>query len=311
MRLVKRAIPLAVTLIFSVLLMAGCGGAQNAQSEQGSGSSGNGSQQPESLRLAVTDLVGMEELQRNFEPFQQEMSNILGMEVELFPVADRTAAVAALEADRVDMVLTGPAEYVVMRARTDAVPVIGITRPGYRSVIAVQADSELQEIQDLQGATMAMSDVGSTSGHLGPSVILQNAGVDPQSDLEVSMLGDNDLPAFARGETQAWGGAALDLDNFIQESEELSQDDVRIIAEGPPLPNDVFVARPDLPDGFTENVRTSMQENEDALVQAILAGEANEKYDGAELTNVENSDYDYMRDAYRAVGVDDFSEFVE
>lgn len=309
MRLVKRTMAVTVTLVVSALLMAGCGGAQSAEESQASGQTSE--QQPETLRLAVTDLVGLEELQRNFEPFQEELSNILGMEVELFPVSDRTAAVAALEADRVDMVLTGPAEYVVMRARTDAVPVIGITRPGYRSVIAVQADSELQQLQELEGATMAMSDVGSTSGHLGPSVILQNAGIDPQSDLEVSMLGDNDLPAFARGETQAWGGAALDLENFIQESEDLSQGDVRVIAEGPPLPNDVFVARPDLPDVFIENVRTSMQENEDALIQAILSGEANEKYEGAELTNVENSDYDYMRDAYRAVGVDDFSEFVE
>ena len=41
-----------------------------------------------------------------------------------------------------------------------------------------------------------------------------------------------------------------------------------------------------------------------------MQGEENDKYVGAELVEARDSDYDYMREAYRAIGVDDFSEFV-
>lgn len=299
------AILLAV-LSATLLIAAGCGG-----EDEGSASAGSEeTNKPETLRLAVTDLVGLEELQRNFEPLQEELSSALDTEVELFPVSNRTAAATALESDRVDVVLTGPAEYVVMRAKTDAVPIIGITRPGYRSVIAVHSNSEFQELTELKGTTIAMSDVGSTSGHLGPCVILRDAGLSCQSDVEVLMLGDTDLQAFKNEEADAWGGAALDFELFVEEDDSVSERDFRILKEGRSLPNDVFLASPELSPEFVENMRSTMMENQDAIVEAILQGEANEKYRGAELKPAEDSDYDYMRKAYEAIGVNDFNEFV-
>ena len=195
----------------------------------------------------------------------------MDMDVELFPVSDRTAAVAALESDEVDVVLTGPAEYVVIRDRTDATPVIGITRPGYYSVIATHADSPFESVEDLEGETIAMSDVGSTSGHLGPSVILQDAGLNPQEDVEVEMVGDADLQAFKTEQVEAWGGAALDFELFLEE-EELPETDFRLLAEGDPLPNDVFVASPDLSEEFIGELSTTMAENEEAIHRGHRAG---------------------------------------
>ena len=298
MKKASRLLAILPVLLLTVAVAAGCGGA---------GASSDG--RPETLRVAVTDLVGMEELQRNFGSFQEEMAEILDMEVELFPVSDRTAAVTALESDRVDLVLTGPAEYVIIRERTDAAPVTGITRPGYYSVITTHVDSPFESVEDLEGATVAMSDVGSTSGHLGPSVILQDAGLNPQEDVEVEMLGDGDLVAFANEETDAWGGNALDFEVFLEE-QELPETDFQIIGEGEPLPNDLFVANPNLSEEFIGEVRAGMVENEETILEAILQGEENEKYVGAELVEAEDEDYEYMREAYRAIGVDDFSEFV-
>ena len=302
--------PVAGVALLLCFILAGCGGNQAEGSQDAAQTADETEAAPETLRLAVTDLVGLEELQRNFEPFQEQLSEILDTEVELFPVSNRTAAATALSSDRVDVVLTGPAEYVVMRANTDAVPIIGITRPGYYSVIAVQAESEFQEVSDLEGETIAMSDAGSTSGHLGPCLILRNAGLDCQSDVEVLLLGDTDLQAFSNEEAPAWGGAALDLELFTEESENVSESDYRILKEGDPLPNDVFIASSELSPEYVEQMRTRMRENEGALIDAILQGSANEKYDGAELVDTQDSDYDRMREAYRAIGVDDFSEFV-
>ncbi|MEO0355351.1 MAG: PhnD/SsuA/transferrin family substrate-binding protein, partial [Cyanobacteria bacterium P01_A01_bin.3] len=72
---------------------------------------------PDTLRFAVTDVVGLEELQRDFGPFKAALEDVTGKPVEFFPVADRAAAAVALQTDAVDVVLAGPAEYVVLRAR--------------------------------------------------------------------------------------------------------------------------------------------------------------------------------------------------
>ena len=52
----------------------------------------------QTLRLAVTDIVGLENLQREYAGFQKILSEKSGMKVELFPVPNRTAAVEALNA---------------------------------------------------------------------------------------------------------------------------------------------------------------------------------------------------------------------
>ena len=66
------------------------------------------SAQAQTLRLAVTDIVGLENLQREYAGFQKILSEKSGMKVELFPVPNRTAAVEALNAKKIDLVLTGP-----------------------------------------------------------------------------------------------------------------------------------------------------------------------------------------------------------
>src|SRR5262245_30081837 len=83
------------------------------------------------VRLAVTDISGLEMLQTEFGKFREVLTEATGLEFEFFPVNSRTAVVEALNAKKVDFVLTGPAEYVVIRKRTNAAPVVGFSRPDY------------------------------------------------------------------------------------------------------------------------------------------------------------------------------------
>lgn len=83
----------------------------------------------DSIRFAVTDIDGAESLQREFGPFKAAFEKVADVKVQFFAVSGRTAAVEAMAAGQVDFVLTGPAEYVVFKARTNAVPVVGWQRP--------------------------------------------------------------------------------------------------------------------------------------------------------------------------------------
>ncbi len=289
-------------LVYSLLFLVAC----NSNS---SNSSINPNGEPDTLRFAVTDVQGLEELQRDYEPFRDALAETLGKDIELFPVADRTAAAVALKAEQVDIVLTGPAEYVVMQAKTEAVPLIAITRPNYRSVIAVHKNSGINSLEDLKGKTIAMSDLGSTSGQLGPTKILVDAGLQPEQDIEIKMLGDADLQAFQNEDVEAWGGAALDYDRFM-EAKNLKSDNYPIVKKGDLLPSDVFIASNKLKPEYVEEIKKGMLENQEQLIGAIVSVDANEKYQGSTLVEAKDSDYDPIRQAYQAIGIDDFTEFV-
>lgn len=294
-------------LTYSVLFLAGCA-ASTTQSQGGSGD-GSAASQPETLRLAVTDVQGLEELQRDYGAFREELEATLGRKVEFFPVADRAAAAVALQSEQVDIVFTGPAEYVVINARTEAVPFLAITRPNYFAAIAVRADSGITSAEQLKGQKLSMSDIGSTSGHLGPAKILVDQGLDPQQDLEVLMLGDGELQALKNGDVVAWGGSYIDYERFL-EAEGAKESDYPIILRGEMLPSDVMVASKTLDPALVEDIRGKMLANQEALVTAITSVDANEKFVGSELVSVDDSDYDPVREAYRAIGVDEFTEFV-
>src|SRR5262245_37312616 len=97
-----------------------------------------GSDKARALRFAITDVEGLEQLQREFGAFRDLLEAQTKLNIELFPVSDRTAAVTALENGQIDLVLTGPAEYVIFRSRTDVRPLVGLHRPDYTAVILVR-----------------------------------------------------------------------------------------------------------------------------------------------------------------------------
>lgn len=288
-----RMTALAVALTLAVL-GAGCGG-------EDAGASGD------KLRFVVTELKGLEELQREFGAFEEVFERESGLELELFPVASRSAAAAALDADRADLVFTGPAEYVALRARVGVIPVVAIERPGYSSCIYTTTDSGAARLADLRGRRIAMEDVGSTSAHLGPSLMLQEAGLDPQSDVDVVLVGDAMHEALLRGDVAAVGAGCHDYEEFVAAGD---QDRFPVIARSDQLPADVIVARDGLTGATIEVVRATFEENWPALREAMLAGEENQKFAAATLAVPGDSDYDVVRDMYRAIGVDDYSEFV-
>ncbi|MFD2836594.1 PhnD/SsuA/transferrin family substrate-binding protein [Azotobacter vinelandii] len=140
----------------------------------------------ENIRLAVTDLVGLEELQREFGPFKSELERVSGLGIDFLPVTNRTAALEALRFKKVDFVLAGPAEYVVMQKRANASVVAGLYRPDYYSLIVVKADSPIFSVRELKGKRVGMGPVGSTSRHLGPIQLLADSGLDPLKDTGIT-----------------------------------------------------------------------------------------------------------------------------
>jgi phosphonate transport system substrate-binding protein len=262
------------------------------------------------LRLAVTDVVGMETLQREWGPFQKVLEAKSGLKVAFFAVNNRTAAAEALRAKRVDLVFTGPAEYVVMRARTDAVPVIAVQRVDYYPNIVVRADSGITEVAQLKGKRVAFGSIGSTSRHLGPMQLLADLGLDPRKDIQATHVKPNvGFEALKRGDVAAMGMNYTDFQK-LRERDPLTP--YFVLARGRDLPLDLILAGSHVDKGVVEKVRKSIADNAPEMTKAILAGEGeNVKFGGMVwVPTIRDEDYGYVRKMYATIGQKQFSEFV-
>jgi len=84
-----------------------------------------------------------------------------------------------------------------------------------------------------------------------------------------------------------------------------------VIARGPDLPNDILVARKGVSPELIATVRDSFVKDGKTLMEAVLKGDDNQKYEGGFfLAKVEDRNYDYVRSMYRTIGVTTFNGFV-
>ena len=261
------------------------------------------------IRLAVTDIEGLEALQQEFGPFEAAIEKSTGLDVELFPVGNRTAAVEAMKSGQVDFVLTGPAEYVVLKELTKPEIVVAWQRPDYFAQIVTLATGPVKQVGDLKGKVISFGSVGSTSQHLGPAQALADLGLDYGRDYEPKIISRNiAVEALIRGDISAIG---MNFGHLQKAREAYPDVAFTVIARGRDLPNDILVARNGLDKSIVAKVRKAFEEDGQALLAAVLKGDDNQKYRGGFfLSSVDDTDYDYVRSMYKTIGVERFTSFV-
>ena len=290
----------------SLLALAACGDDDAEATAAGADGEGQEVCGADPLRFSDTGVEGLEVLQLEFEDFRVALEEATGLEIEFQPMSSRTAAATALEYDDLDVLLTGPAEYVVLKAEADAISLVGVTRENYRPAIFVRADSDIDSVEDLEGRQMITKEVGSTAGHLGPLEMLDSAGLDPDAgDVDVESLSDTHSEAFAAGDGDALGTGIDDQETI---DELAGEGEVVLLEEGPDLPNDLFVARTGLGQECADFLEEQLIENQDVLLEAIVSTGENDKYLGSEFVDAEDADYDPVRRAFEAAGFDDYAE---
>ncbi|NES07226.1 MAG: PhnD/SsuA/transferrin family substrate-binding protein [Okeania sp. SIO2F4] len=148
-------------LWYFILFVAGCTAATNNQR------SNNNSllKDQDKLLFAVSDVQGLEELQGDYGQFRTAWEEVLETKIEFFPVDNFLEVATALQLALVDLVLAGPSEYTLVRARTNSMPIVALTGPNYRAAIAVRGDSGLKSLADLKGKTIELGNVGSTGSY--------------------------------------------------------------------------------------------------------------------------------------------------
>jgi len=260
---------------------------------------------PDPMRMADTGIEGMGPLEEAFGPFRKAFREHTGLGLELYSLSSRTAAGNALRYDDVELVFGGPSEFVLFNRETDVEVLFDIKRPHYGSSFYVPTDSEIQSLSDLKGKHIALKDTGSTSGHIIPSKMLVDAGLDLDEDLEITMAGAARIAALVNGDVAAMGGGNRD----IEELRAMDPDgEYRVIAESAPLPGDPVMIRGNISSECKSGLREALKANRDDLWDALVATDRNEdkflNRDSELGFSLTAEDYEAIKDAYKAAGIE-------
>jgi len=259
---------------------------------------------PSPLRMADTGIEGMGDLTEAFGPFAETFEELTGVELALYSLSNRTAAGTALQFDEVEFVFAGPSEFVLFQQLAEMDILFSIVRPNYGSSFVVKADSDIQTLADLAGRRVALKDVGSTSGHIFPMMLMAQAGLDPESDAEIIMAGDARIQVLINDDVDAMGGGNKDWDAVREQDPDT---EYRLLAQTDTLPGDPVVMRASLPQECRDALRATLTEHTDVLWESLTSTERNaDKFierDAYMSFETDPAIYDIVREAYAVAGI--------
>ncbi len=271
-----------------LMLLSGCG----------AGGAESGAAEPDPLRVGLIPNQNPESVKAQYEPFGDYLSEQLEREVELTVPTGYPAVVEAMANDELDLAYFGGLTYVQARDRAEVTPLVTEVNPRtgdttYRTVIIVPPDSEIEEVEDIEGRTFAFGSANSTSGSLYPAIMLQDAGVDYRTELEeFTYTGGHDATAqaVANGGVDAGGLEDRILYNLIDKGD-IEESNIRIIEESDPIEGYPWVARDALSDDLKEQIVQAFLDIEDPALLDLLRAESYER--------VEPEDYDLVEEKAR------------
>lgn len=222
------------------------------------GATGLQAEEQKTLNFGIISTESSSNLKNVWEPFLEDMSAKLDMEVKGFFAPDYAGIIQGMRFDKVDIAWYGnkSAMEAVDRAGGEVVvqTVAADGSPGYWSLMIVHKDStHLNSVEDVltnaKDLTFGNGDPNSTSGFLVPSYyIFAKNGVNPKKAFKRTLNSGHETNAMAVANKQ------VDVATFNTESMERLQinhpekaKNLKVVWKSPLIPSDPIVWRENLP----------------------------------------------------------------
>jgi phosphonate transport system substrate-binding protein len=247
----------------------------------------------EPLRMAVIPSNDPAEMRATWQPILEYLEAGLGQPVELSIVPDYTAVVEALKYGHVDVARIGATGYVqaVNQGVETEILAAGIKcntgAPGYYAYIVARADSGLKTLDDLNGQGFAFVDVGSTTGYVIPTMMLEQGDIETG---EMFMAGSHlaVILAVQNGSVAAGAVASNRYDAALAEGV-IADGELAIIFSSALVPTPPIVALQSLDESLRQQLKTLLLNMPVELSQNVEGlGECG-------YAEVSDSDYDIIR----------------
>jgi len=225
------------------------------------------------IRWGMSASESEEERRARYSPVTEHLSETLGVAVDVRVTADVAGVVEALLSGQIEMFYLGASGYATAHEVTggNLAPMVSLLDGegnwGYRGVIVVKSDSDIQTFEDLEGRSFAYSDPGSTSGYLVPNFAFREMGIDPEeyfSETGFSGGNNNSIFAVVNGTYEAAASWETAPDRSVTtrmvNQGLIPADSTRVIWYSDLIPDVVIGTRADLPVEMIEAVRAALIE---------------------------------------------------
>ncbi len=264
---------------------------------------------PEALTFA---LVPTEETTAELElykPVTDRMANLTGKKIQFFMPTSYASVVEALLGGFVHVAVLGPYSYVIANSKDPKIEVFATYAkkpghmqeegPGYRAALISKKGSKFTSIDSLKGATLGLTDPGSTSGNLLPRVVFSKevgVGLDDYFG-KVVYTGSHELSSVAvvQGKVDAAFVATHRFDNVVDKGE-TKVEEVNILWMSKPIPQDPFVYLGNLCPDIKNNIRETFL----GLKEQPDAKKFLDNVKSNTFVEMRSEDYDIIRDLKKA-----------
>jgi phosphonate transport system substrate-binding protein len=239
------------------------------------------------------------------EGITQYIEDETGIVIDAVVATDYTAQVEALCSGEAQMGAINTFGYVRAAERGCVDAALASSRFGsttYAGEIITQAGSDITGIADLAGKTFCRPDPGSTSGWVIPSLLMLEAGIDPEADLaEIVDTGGHDAVVIAvyNGDCDA-GSVFDDARSTVSEDFPDVNEKVIVVQTTAAIPNDSIAFVTDFPADLRAQIVTALMTLNDSDEGVELL---NGLFSWAGLVEIDDSFYDGFRQQLEAAGI--------
>lgn len=259
--------------IAALFFLAACGNASDDTSDSGANgdSENEDTYVPDSLTVQFVPSQNAETLEARAKPLEGLLSDELGIDVTVSVSTNYNTVVEALASGQIDVGFLPPNAYVQAHDEYGAAEVIlqsqryGVNEDGtntdelvdyYYAIFIAKSDSDINDIADIKGKTVAFQDVTSSAGYVWPAAVLLDEGIDPLADVNPLTLQGHDaaVTAVLNGEADV---AAIfqDARNVVLSDFPDVFEDTKVVAYTEPIPNDTIVAQTNMDDEWKEKIQ--------------------------------------------------------
>jgi phosphonate transport system substrate-binding protein len=255
---------------------------------------------PKTLRVALLPDENASTIIQNAQSLKTHLSTTLGMPVDMVVTTDYSSMIEAMRFGRIDVAYFGPLSYVLARSKAEIEAfAVGVSRgsPTYTSVVIVPAASTAKSVADLRGRTVGYGDTASTSSHLVPRAMIQDAGLVAKVDYQTVYLGAHDAVARAveTGKVDA-GALSRPIFDSLLKSGRVDGTKVRVLAETGAIPNYPMAMQSKLSPGLKAKLRSAFLDIKDPVLLKNFRAEG--------FAATDDAAYDVLRTTAKVLNLD-------
>jgi phosphonate transport system substrate-binding protein len=255
---------------------------------------------PKTLRVALLPDENASTIIQNAQPLKAHLERVVGRPVDLIVTTDYSSMIEATRFGRIDVAYFGPLSYVLARSKADIEAfAVGVSRgsPTYTSVVIVPAASSLKAVGELRGRTVAYGDTASTSSHLVPRAMLQDAGLVANTDYRTVYVGAHDAVARSveTGKVDA-GALSRPIFDSLVKAGKIDGAKVRVLAETRAIPNYPMAMQAKLTPELKAKIRGAFLDLKDADILRSFRAEG--------FAATDDRAYDVLRDTAKVLNLD-------